>query len=122
MNEPSSHKYYLLNAHKPCYWYHLDNPDNRLELHQLCQFSGPVSLTFHPEDDLACDQPIALLENIEALHHLNRMLGREHFGCVLYYKGQLADSLLQWLSHRERAPEIRLFPDYDHVGMGNYLR
>ncbi|WP_281645482.1 hypothetical protein [Parendozoicomonas sp. Alg238-R29] len=118
----STHKYYLLNTWKTCHWYHLDNPEDKIELHQLCQFSGPISLTFHPEDDLACDQPLALIENIEPLHYPEQMLGRENFGCLLYYKGQLADSLLRWLTFRQRAPEVWLFPDYDYVGLANYLR
>ena len=118
----SEHKYYLLNAWKPCEWFHLENPEQTLDLYQACQFSGPVSLTFHPEDDLACDQPLALLDNIEPLHHLEQMTGREHFGCALFYHGNLSESLLRWLTTHRRAPEIWLFPDYDYVGLTNYLR
>ncbi len=120
--EGSDHKYYLLNAWKPCEWFHLEDPEQTFDLHQACQFSGPISLTFHPEDDLACDQPLALIENIEPLHHPELMTGREHFGCVLYYQGNLSQSLLNWLTTRRRAPELWLFPDYDYVGLTNYLR
>ena len=118
----SEHKYYLLNAWKPCEWFHLENPEQTFDLYQACQFSGPVSLTFHPADDLACDQPLALLENIEPLHQLEQMTGREHFGCALFYHGNLSESLLRWLTAHRRAPEIWLFPDYDYVGLTNYLR
>ena len=101
----SEFKHYLLNARKNCHWYHLDDPDNCLELHNFCQFSGPVSLTFHPDDDLACDQPLALVEDMEVIHHPQRMQGREHFIGLLYYQGMLSDSLVRWLSFRPRAPE-----------------
>ncbi|CAM3698370.1 hypothetical protein [Parendozoicomonas haliclonae] len=122
MSQTHPYKYYLLNAHQPCLWFHLDNPEHTLDIHQLCQFSGPTSPTFHPEDDLATDQPIALIEHITALHHPDKLPGSKHLGTLLYFGGNLADSLMHWLMARQRAPEIWLFPEYDDVGMANWLK
>ncbi|MGO1246092.1 MAG: DUF7281 domain-containing protein [Oceanisphaera sp.] len=41
---------------------------------------------------------------------------------VIWYRGQLHNKLIEWLSAPERAPSVYLFADYDGVGLNNYRR
>ncbi|MFW0993902.1 DUF7281 domain-containing protein [Vibrio parahaemolyticus] len=41
---------------------------------------------------------------------------------VVWYRGQLHNKLIDWLSVHERAPIVYFFADYDGVGLNNYRR
>ncbi|MFN1549360.1 DUF7281 domain-containing protein [Vibrio natriegens] len=41
---------------------------------------------------------------------------------VIWYRGQLHNKLIDWLSVQERAPIVYFFADYDGVGLNNYRR
>ncbi|WGW01767.1 DUF2220 family protein [Vibrio sp. YMD68] len=41
---------------------------------------------------------------------------------VIWYRGQLHNKLIEWLSVSERAPMVYFFADYDGVGLNNYSR
>ncbi|MGR5419673.1 DUF7281 domain-containing protein [Vibrio sp. PNB22_4_1] len=41
---------------------------------------------------------------------------------VIWYRGQLHNKLIDWLSVPERASMVYFFPDYDGVGLNNYRR
>lgn len=41
---------------------------------------------------------------------------------VIWYRGQLHNKLIEWLSAPERAPLVCFFADYDGVGLNNYRR
>ena len=41
---------------------------------------------------------------------------------IIYYGGQLRNTLIHWLSSQPRARRLWFFPDYDGVGLHNYLR
>ncbi|PME16182.1 hypothetical protein BCV44_15445 [Vibrio cyclitrophicus] len=41
---------------------------------------------------------------------------------VIWYRGQLHNKLIDWLSVPERAPMVYFFADYDGVGLNNYRR
>ena len=74
-------------------------------------------------DTWKTDKPLGLVENLDLV-----VYGREYFrrigfeGSVLYYSGWLSNALLDWLTETDRAPEYTIFPDYDLVGLKNYIR
>ncbi|GHZ54746.1 hypothetical protein VCSRO174_3077 [Vibrio cholerae] len=41
---------------------------------------------------------------------------------VIWYRGQLHNKLIDWLSTPERAPMVYFFADYDGVGLNNFRR
>ncbi|MFS1902544.1 Wadjet anti-phage system protein JetD domain-containing protein [Vibrio lentus] len=41
---------------------------------------------------------------------------------VIWYRGQLHNKLIEWLSAPDRAPMVNFFSDYDGVGLNNYRR
>ena len=41
---------------------------------------------------------------------------------VIWYRGQLHNKLIEWLSAPDRAPMVYFFSDYDGVGLNNYRR
>lgn len=41
---------------------------------------------------------------------------------VIWYRGQLHNKLIEWLSAPDRAPVVYFFADYDGVGLNNYRR
>jgi hypothetical protein len=68
-----------------------------------------------------CTGPLLLVEN-QALFDQCDWLPADFSGCLIYYGGQLSDLLLHWFSSDKRADTIILFPDYDGVGLSNYVR
>jgi hypothetical protein len=71
--------------------------------------------------DWQCNRPLLLVEN-QALFDQCDWLPQDFKGCLAYYAGQLSDVLLQWLAEQKRTNEVILFPDYDGVGLSNYVR
>jgi hypothetical protein len=68
-----------------------------------------------------CNRPLLLVEN-QALFNQCDWLPQDFNGCLAYYAGQLSDVLLKWLSEQKRTDEVILFPDYDGIGLTNYVR
>ena len=68
-----------------------------------------------------CNRPLLLVEN-QALFDQCDWLPQDFKGCLVYYAGQLSEVLLQWLAEQKRTNEVILFPDYDGVGLSNYVR
>ena len=68
-----------------------------------------------------CNGPLLLVEN-QALFDQCDWLPHDFKGCLAYYAGQLSDVFLQWLTEQKRTDEVILFPDYDGVGLSNYVR
>ena len=69
------------------------------------------------------NQPIALVENQDLVFNARNYFERMDIeGCVLYYSGWLSNKLLCWLNEKTRAPSYLIMPDYDLVGIKNYLR
>ncbi|MEC4747297.1 hypothetical protein [Methylomicrobium sp. Wu6] len=62
-----------------------------------------------------------LVEN-QALFDCCDWLPADFNGSLVYYAGQLSEILLQWLATAKRADEVTLFPDYDGIGLSNYVR
>lgn len=67
-----------------------------------------------------CEAPLLLVENQALLDHTH-WLPENWCGILLYYQGQLSERLLTWLS-ASRFGSMTLFPDYDGIGLGNFVR
>lgn len=88
---------------------------------QVAKF-GIAALVARPGDQWHTDRPVGLVENLDLLVYGKQYFKRIGFsGSVLYYSGWLSKALLDWLAEAERAPSYVIFPDYDIVGIKNYL-
>lgn len=113
--------YLLLRTAGNANWYS-DNGDT-LDLQLVTDKHGAAALAIGG----ACDQSwhttgeLWLVEN-QAL--FDRLDWLPQFGgaTVAYYSGHLQKRLIDWLASRKRASRIWIFPDYDGVGLSNYLR
>lgn len=94
-----------------------------LDVYQSCVNNGIAAITATEHDAWTTDTPVALCENKDLILHGARYFGRLGFqGSVLYYEGNVSRALSAWLTSRDRAPSYVMFPDYDIVGLQNYLR
>lgn len=85
------------------------------------EYFGLAALEITSGQSWQTNAPIWLVEN-QALFDRNDWLPDEFKGSLIYYSGQLPKILLKWLAEKKRSPEIVLFPDYDGVGLSNYVR
>ncbi|XOZ33163.1 hypothetical protein ACMDCT_13230 [Halomonadaceae bacterium KBTZ08] len=114
------HYYLLLKAcNEGCIWG--NDAGSQLELSESTRAYGLGALQVQPSDSWRSAQPLWLVEN-QALFDDLSWMPPSVGGSVAYYAGNLANTLLNWLALRPRAPEIILFPDYDGVGLDNYRR
>lgn len=91
------------------------------DLSQATQLAGAGVLALQDEDDWASDQPLWLVEN-QALFDRLDWLPASAAGSIAFYAGQIPSVLLNWLAAKARAAEVVFFPDYDGVGLSNYVR
>jgi len=91
------------------------------DLSRLSQDFGAASLRLERNDGWQTPYPLWLVEN-QALFDRTDWLPAATQATVLYYAGKLDGRLLAWLSTKPRASEVILFPDYDGVGLANFLR
>ena len=82
---------------------------------------GAATLCIQPNDAWHTEQALWLVEN-QALFDRTDWLPEGTLATLLYYGGQLDGRLLTWLSQRQRASRVILFPDYDGVGLANFAR
>ena len=82
---------------------------------------GVTALKIASGDRWQTNGPLWLVEN-QALFDRWDWLPHDFYGCVAYYAGQLPKVFIQWLAEQKRSPEIILFPDYDGIGLANYVR
>ena len=93
-----------------------------LQVADLTERFGVASLQIIAESNWQCTGgPILLVEN-QALFDQCDWLPADFTGCLVYYGGQLSELLLHWFSSYKRADTVILFPDYDGVGLSNYVR
>lgn len=71
--------------------------------------------------ELNTHHSIWLVEN-QALFDRLDWLPNNQPTTVIWYRGQLHNKLIDWLSVRERAPMVYFFADYDGVGLNNFRR
>ncbi len=101
-----------------CVW---ENENGLFQPAQLTECFGVAALRINTGQDWQCNRPLLLVEN-QALFDRCDWLPDDFNGCLIYYAGQLSDVLLQWLCEQKRTDKIILFPDYDGIGLGNYVR
>ncbi|ASG07665.1 hypothetical protein CEQ50_08880 [Vibrio anguillarum] len=71
--------------------------------------------------DLNTHHSIWLVENQALFDRLDWLPNNEPT-TVIWYRGQLHNKLIDWLSVPERASMVYFFADYDGVGLNNYRR
>ena len=101
-------------------WREIDRGTD-LELSAATWDFGAASLCIHPDDAWHTEQALWLVEN-QALFDRTDWLPEGTQATLLYYGGHLDGRLLSWLGHRPRASRVTLFPDYDGVGLSNFVR
>lgn len=95
---------------------------NTLEICNHVAKFGIASLVVKPGDKWHTKQRVGLVENLDLVLYGKAYFERIGFdGSVLFYSGWLSQALLDWLIESERAPSYIVFPDYDLVGIKNYI-
>lgn len=108
----------MLSATHEVFWY---NKGKRVNLFKIVQDCGIASILIKLEDDWQTDKPIALVENKDLLVHADQYFKKIEFGgSVLLYPGWVSKRTIAWLKTLKDTP-ITIFPDYDPVGIKNYL-
>lgn len=94
-----------------------------LDLDQLTrqQGAGVITLGEAEIDNWATEVTLWLVEN-QALFDRLDWLPDQQTATIVWYRGQLQNSIIDWLAKRPRAASVIIFPDYDGVGLQNYLR
>ena len=99
------------------------NGVDELDVFDYSSRFGVASLVAKKGDNWRTNKPIALVENLDLLVYAKAYFDKIGFdGTVLYYSGMVSGRLLDWLHETPRAPSYVMFPDYDIVGLANYLR
>ena len=91
------------------------------DLSQTTKAAGAGALAIREDDGWYSNQPLWLVEN-QALFDRLDWLPPDARGTVAYYAGQLPARLLSWMGHQARVPQVIIFPDYDGVGLLNYVK
>ena len=108
----------LLSVTKDVVW---QNNGVSVNMHKIVQGCGIAAILVKPDDNWVTHDPIALVENRDLLVHAARYFGKINFkGSILYYSGWVSKRTISWLKKHKNIP-ITIFPDYDLVGLKNYL-
>lgn len=97
------------------------NRQYTLEVSPATEQLGAAVLRINTAQTWRCNRPLLFVEN-QALFDRCNWMSDDFDGCLVYYAGQIADTLLQWLSEVPRTEHIILFPDYDGIGLANFAR
>lgn len=112
--------YLLVKTHGKPLW---ENEHGQiLDLHQQTHTQGAAALAIGAKSAVSWQtkSPIWLVENQALFDELNWL--PEQSACTVgWYSGHLRNALIHWLGQQPDIPVI-LFPDYDGVGLHNYLR
>lgn len=113
--------YVLAKTSANPYWEMCDVPTQ--DLHTATQSFGVMALEIGQERNrnLHSHHAIWLVENQALFDRLDWLPNNEPC-TVIWYRGQLDNKLITWLSLPERSPLVYLFADYDGVGLNNYRR
>ncbi|WP_318433293.1 DUF7281 domain-containing protein [Photobacterium leiognathi] len=92
-------------------------------LNALTEKFGVFSLEVGGERnrDLTTHHSIWLVENQALFDRLDWLPNNEPT-TIIWYRGQLHNKLIEWLSVPERASMVYFFADYDGVGLNNFRR
>ena len=108
----------MLSATQEVFW---TNNGVAVNLFKIVQNCGIASLLIKPCDNWQKKNPIALVENIDLLVYADQYFKKIAFdGSVLYYGGWVSKRTIAWLKTLNATP-VTIFPDYDPVGLNNYL-
>jgi len=108
----------MLSAPEEVFWY---NGEVSVNLFKIVQECGIASLLVKPGDNWQTDKPIALVENKDLLVHAEKYFKKIEFkGTVIHYPGWVSKRIIAWLKTLKNTP-VTIFPDYDPVGLSNYL-
>ena len=108
----------MLSATREVFW---TNHGAAINLFKIVQDCGIASLLIKPYDNWQTDTPIALVENMDLLVYADQYFKQIAFdGSVLYYGGWISKKTIAWLKTLKNTP-VTIFPDYDPVGINNYL-
>ena len=116
-----SHSTYYLLMRSIGEGIHWHNQNRLLDVSEQTKQYGVAALELTSDDGWTTNQPLWLVEN-QALFDSLDWMPEGNNASIHWYRGQLSNAFLDWLSVRERAPEIVLFPDYDGVGLSNFAR
>lgn len=113
--------YLLLRAPHPCPW--RSDSGKEIDLGRLTEQQGAGVITVGGNSDQSwhTDADLWLVENQALFNQLDWLPNPER-ATVACYSGHLRTTLIDWLAARPRARRLFLFPDYDGVGLQNYLR
>ncbi len=93
-----------------------------VDIKTIVKKCGIASIVIRSEDVWRTNSPIALVENIDLLIYSKKYFAQIPFqGNILYYAGWAGARTIEWLKKQPYAPQI-IFPDYDFVGLKNYLK
>ncbi|RIZ65884.1 MAG: hypothetical protein D0531_07335 [Methylococcales bacterium] len=98
-----------------------ENEKSTMRVAELTEDFGAATLQVSLGQRWRTNSPLLLVEN-QALFDRCDWLPENFNGCLVYYAGQLSELLLQWLAEQKRSDAVTLFPDYDGVGLSNFLR
>ncbi len=102
-------------------WKRIDSNAN-ISVSDISDKTGVAAIAIEPDDDWYSNEPIAFVENDFCLWNCERFPLPEAVASVIAYHGMADSRLIDWLSFRPRAPKVFWCPDYDYVGLGNYVR
>jgi hypothetical protein len=113
--------YLLLKAPSTSLWHTDDGA--ALDVGVVTEEQGAAVIAIGGESDQSwrTEGELWLVEN-QALFDRLDWLPVSEAVTVAWYSGHLRNNLIDWLAERPRAAHIHLFPDYDGVGLQNYLR
>ncbi len=99
------------------------NGENTIDIASHVAQFGISSMVVRPGDQWHTKQPVGLVENLDPVIYATQYFEKVGFqGSLIYYSGWLSEKFLDWLTEIKRAPSYVIFPDYDIVGITNYLR
>ena len=102
-------------------WAHQDGVVMDLDQHTRHYGAGVITLSEEGNDNWVTEGTLWLVEN-QALFDRLDWLPDQQPATIVWYRGQLQNSIIDWLATRPRAAGVIIFPDYDGVGLQNYLR
>jgi hypothetical protein len=98
-----------------------DDGNSILQVSELTENFGAAVLQISLGQAWQSNRPLLLVEN-QTLFDRCDWLPEKFNGSLAYYAGQLSELFLQWLAEQKRTDVVILFPDYDGVGLSNFVR
>ncbi len=113
--------YLLAKGVNGAIWTRQDGVELDLHQHTRRYGAGVITLGESENDNWVTEGTLWLVENQAVFDRLD-WLPDQQPATIVWYRGQLQNSIIDWLATRPRAAGVIIFPDYDGVGLQNYLR